>query len=213
MIHVDAVRSGEALEDYRYVAKHGHSAFRDRPDPHRDGRDFLARWHSIGKGFEFLRRAQGGDGSWLPLWFGNQRAPDDINPTYGTARVLEAYRAAGCSDFPEAQRGYAWLRDNQNPDGGWGTGPGTPSSVEETALATEVILADDDSREAASRGAAWLCDRVEDGSWREPAPIGFYFAKLWYFERLYPLIFTVAALRAAGGHGTMGRHENELNRR
>ena len=34
----------------------------------------------------------------------------------------------------------------------------------------------------------------------EPSPIGFYFAKLWYFERLYPLIFTVAALgRAARG--------------
>jgi squalene-hopene/tetraprenyl-beta-curcumene cyclase len=31
----------------------------------------------------------------------------------------------------------------------------------------------------------------------EPSPIGFYFAKLWYFERLYPLIFTVAALRRA----------------
>ena len=39
--------------------------------------------------------------------------------------------------------------------------------------------------------------RVEDGRYREPAPIGFYFAKLWYFEALYPLIFTVAALRKA----------------
>ena len=28
-------------------------------------------------------------------------------------------------------------------------------------------------------------------------PIGFYFARLWYFEKLYPLIFTVAALRRA----------------
>jgi squalene-hopene/tetraprenyl-beta-curcumene cyclase len=25
-------------------------------------------------------------------------------------------------------------------------------------------------------------------------PIGFYFAKLWYFERLYPLIWTTGAL-------------------
>jgi squalene-hopene/tetraprenyl-beta-curcumene cyclase len=29
----------------------------------------------------------------------------------------------------------------------------------------------------------------------EPSPIGFYFAKLWYYERLYPRIFTVAALK------------------
>jgi squalene-hopene/tetraprenyl-beta-curcumene cyclase len=26
------------------------------------------------------------------------------------------------------------------------------------------------------------------------APVGFYFAKLWYYEKLYPLVFTVAAL-------------------
>ncbi len=30
----------------------------------------------------------------------------------------------------------------------------------------------------------------------QPAPIGFYFAKLWYYERLYPMVFTVAALEA-----------------
>jgi squalene-hopene/tetraprenyl-beta-curcumene cyclase len=31
----------------------------------------------------------------------------------------------------------------------------------------------------------------------QPTPIGFYFAKLWYYERLYPLIFTVGALGRA----------------
>ena len=39
--------------------------------------------------------------------------------------------------------------------------------------------------------------RVEDGTFTEPSPIGFYFAKLWYFEKLYPIIFTVAALGRA----------------
>ncbi len=34
----------------------------------------------------------------------------------------------------------------------------------------------------------------EAGTWKKPTPIGFYFAKLWYFEKLYPMIFTVAAL-------------------
>ncbi len=42
--------------------------------------------------FNYLTRTQRPDGSWLPLWFGNQHAPDDENPTYGTARVLAAYR-------------------------------------------------------------------------------------------------------------------------
>jgi squalene-hopene/tetraprenyl-beta-curcumene cyclase len=48
--------------------------------------------------------------------------------------------------------------------------------------------------EALKIGAGWLMARVEDGTWMEPSPIGFYFAKLWYFERLYPQIFTVGAL-------------------
>ena len=50
------------------------------------------------------------------------------------------------------------------------------------------------SRVAVESGARWLTERVLSGAWREPAPIGFYFAKLWYSERLYPLIFTAAAL-------------------
>src|SRR5262249_55404741 len=41
-------------------------------------------------GLEYLRKHQRPDGSWLPLWFGNQHAPNDGNPTYGTARVLAA---------------------------------------------------------------------------------------------------------------------------
>ncbi len=152
---------------------------------------------SIGRGFRFLRRVQRPDGSWLPLWFGNQHAPDDINPTYGTARVLAAFRDAGLDDDPATVRGVRWLLDNQNDDGGWGGTKGTPSSVEETALAVEILC--DLAPEAAvtRRGVEWLIRRVEDGSFREPTPIGFYFAKLWYFERLYPVIFTVAAFRAA----------------
>ena len=52
------------------------------------------------------------------------------------------------------------------------------------------------------RGLAWLVEAVESGRFREPSPIGFYFAKLWYFEKLYPLIFTVAALgRACRANG------------
>src|SRR5262249_8070421 len=46
-------------------------------------------------------------------------------------------------------------------------------------------------------GLRGLVEGVEWGGFREPAPIGFYFAKLWYFEKLYPVIFTVAALGRA----------------
>ena len=46
-------------------------------------------------GRRFLEKQQRTDGSWLPLWFGNQHAKDDVNPVYGTSRVLAAYRDVG----------------------------------------------------------------------------------------------------------------------
>ena len=49
-------------------------------------------------------------------------------------------------------------------------------------------------RQAWMKGANCLIEKVESGEWRNPSPIGFYFAKLWYYERLYPLIFATSAL-------------------
>ena len=45
------------------------------------------------------------------------------------------------------------------------------------------------------RHCHWLAKQLGQGRIEEAAPIGFYFAKLWYFERLYPLIFATSALR------------------
>src|SRR5262249_47885167 len=138
------------------------------------------------------------DGSWLPLWFGCQHAPDDENPTYGTARVLAAYRDLDRMNTDPARRGVRWLIAVQNADGGWGGAPNTPSTVEETALAVEMLVsAGPDAATAVNNGLAWLVQRVEFGGLAEPSPIGFYFAKLWYFEKLYPIIFSVAALGRA----------------
>ncbi len=149
-------------------------------------------------GLRYLARHQRADGSWLPLWFGCQHAPDDENPTYGTARVLAAYRDLDLMSGDPAKRGIAWLLSVQNADGGWGGAANTPSSIEETALAVEVLLdAGDTTQPAVERGLAWLIERIESGGLAEATPIGFYFAKLWYFEKLYPLIFSVAALGRA----------------
>ena len=37
-------------------------------------------------GVKYLSVSQREDGAWVPLWFGNQSAPGEENPTYGTAR-------------------------------------------------------------------------------------------------------------------------------
>jgi squalene-hopene/tetraprenyl-beta-curcumene cyclase len=156
---------------------------------------------------EFLRATQRADGAWLPLWFGHQESPDDENPLYGTARVLSALaplRRAGIADVsPWMERAVDWVVNWQNADGGWAGARGAKSSVEETALAvaalTDAVQEEGSARarEASRRGLTWLIERVESGGWREPSPIGFYFARLWYFEKLYPMIFTASALHHA----------------
>jgi squalene-hopene/tetraprenyl-beta-curcumene cyclase len=152
----------------------------------------------------FLARSQRKDGSWLPLWFGNQDAPDDINPTYGTARVVLGLQelAARQVSLPgqTLERARQWLVHAQNPDGSWGGFPKGSPSIEETAMAIEALASlpcNRDTTAAMSAGLDWLLEKIASDEWRRPAPIGLYFAKLWYYERLYPMIFTVAALGKA----------------
>ena len=92
-------------------------------------------------------------------------------------------------------------------DGGVGGGPGLPPTIEETALTVEALArVAAESRDASLRsratdavafGVAWLLEHTASGTRFPAAPIGLYFAKLWYDEDLYPLAFTVAALERA----------------
>ncbi|XZE51970.1 prenyltransferase/squalene oxidase repeat-containing protein [Planctomycetaceae bacterium SH139] len=254
---------------------------------------------AVRRGWRFLARSQRPDGSFLPLWFGNQDNPDDENPVYGTGRILLTAAAVGHetrgaeAKFREQilERAVGYLVDHQNADGGWGGGPsraasfarreivrnfdmeyvakpndvssveesrGSESSVEETAIAVEglaIWLLSQQAanpaqelamgsgagmtrpevvenglfggvagalpakigtevggnlitagaagcraaiiRTAVTGGAEFLCQAVRQSKHHDPWPIGFYFAKLWYHERLYPTVFTTAALGAA----------------
>ena len=154
----------------------------------------------------FLVRAQAADGSWRPLWFGNQREALQQNPLYGTSRVLRAGAVEGSDAWRRAQqRALEWLLAAQADDGGFGAAAGVEPSVEETALALEALAdalhAGLEARArllpAIRRARAWLALHSEDGRRFEASPIGLYFAKLWYSERLYPLIFSVSALESS----------------
>lgn len=227
-------------------------AWRDRLPNRPDHRRTIARIDAaIRSGFAFLARTQLPDGSWLPLWFGNQFHESEANPVYGTAKVLFAYRDFDRMADPAAARALHWLALNQNRDGGWGGGPDLDavyavldreppspsplapeaddsieqqrslnrlpvrSSVEETSLAVEALIAAVSplaqaelpqhvsippwatETSALLRGLTWIQNAIDTRRHREPSPIGFYFAKLWYFEKLYPIIYLVSALSKA----------------
>ena len=160
-------------------------------------------------GVAYLGGVQRVDGAFVPLWFGNQHAPQEDNPVFGTARVLAGLAPiASGSGHPAAgpivDRAVTWLLAAQNDDGGWGGAPAVPSTLEESGVAISGLAAAvragrcDAGRAALERGAAWLAT-VTDGGHAFPAsPLGLYFARLWYSERLYPLIFAAGALEAIG---------------
>lgn len=165
---------------------------------------------SIQFGLQYLERNQLEDGSWIPLWFGNELAPGEENPALGTARVLAAFHDLGSGACQGAERGIEFLLQAQNSDGSWGGAKDVPGSIEETALVCEALarfvtgrrsdsqeLENRDTEEALERGFKWLCRRILEGGLLEASPIGLYFANLWYFEELYPVIFSVMALRRA----------------
>ena len=155
----------------------------------------------------FLAQSEGaGLDGWAPLWFGNQHEPHEINWTYGTAKVLLALNEPEQQALPggalRVTRAKNALLEMQHETGAWSGFKGGEPSIEETALALEALAGvsenDEDAQaklEAArNRATLWLIEQVESGAWTEPSPIGFYFAKLWYFEKLYPMIATVGAL-------------------
>jgi len=152
---------------------------------------------AMAAGLRFLAASQRPDGSWLPLWFGSQHAADQANPVFGTARVLTAYRDLGLMDDKPALAARVYLTDAAAADGGWGAAPGAPATMEETAVALDALAGSDDLDEDSPvrRGADWLAERIASGGMDAPNPIGLYFARLWYHERMYPITLSVGALR------------------
>jgi squalene-hopene/tetraprenyl-beta-curcumene cyclase len=76
-----------------------------------------------------------------------------------------------------------------------GMAAGTADPAAEPAAAEPA--AEPEIRNALRLGLDWLIRAVETDAHSEPTPIGLYFAKLWYYEKLYPLVFAVAALGRA----------------
>jgi squalene-hopene/tetraprenyl-beta-curcumene cyclase len=143
----------------------------------------------------YLEKKQSAEGSWLPLWFGNQMTPDHTNPVYGTAKVLIYLKDTTghqCHGLEIRQRlekmvrkGTNFLISVQNEDGSWGGNKNIAGTMEETALAVSALVSVE-NRAICSSGLSWL-DRFYLKNGCKASPIGLYFASLWYDEKLYPV--------------------------
>lgn len=148
---------------------------------------------------EFLRASQQPDGSWKSAWFGAEGAPDGQNALYATSRVVLAIAELGGAKNPDwtqpLQRAVLWLQDARRPQGGWtARAEGTPS-IEESAWAVEALAAASATLGIdLSPGVEFLLAAIESGAWRAPAPLGLFFARHWYSEELYPVVYAVSAL-------------------
>jgi squalene-hopene/tetraprenyl-beta-curcumene cyclase len=154
---------------------------------------------TVQRAFGFLQKTQTADGAWYGRW--------GVNYLYGTSGVLRALEALGLGDTPEAQRGAAWLRSVQNPDGGFGEtcasydnpalkGRG-PSTASQTAWGLIGLLAAGDINEpAVTRAVRYLIERQQsDGSWQETAYTGTGFPRVFYLRyHLYRNSFPLYAL-------------------
>jgi squalene-hopene/tetraprenyl-beta-curcumene cyclase len=122
---------------------------------------------SIHRLLRWLQKTQAADGSWTPLWFGDQDAANEQSPVYGAAVAVEYLSMSGQPlAIRLAQKGTGYLLSAQNGDGGWGGAKGLPSKVTFTARALSALsraaaggadcspdVADDRDSKASSRAA------------------------------------------------------------
>ncbi len=143
----------------------------------------------------YLQKQQHENGSWLPLWFGNQQTTNHKNPVYGTARVVTYLNDVikDCATNGPLYNqlgqmiaaGTQFLVKVQNSNGSWGGDRSISGTIEETALAVSALIGTK-NKMAVEKGFVWL-DAFYAQKGLKPAPIGLYFASLWYDEKMYPL--------------------------
>jgi len=156
----------------------------------------------IARSFGFLWKAQNDNGSWYPLWFGNQLTSDQKNPVYGTAKVTIYLKdSLLCGSLDDQMKNNIgrmvtnaqnFLLKQQNENGSWGGEIGVSGTIEESSLAISALIGKD--QVVILNGFKWLENEFNNAGLRS-SPIGLYFAMLWYDEKLYPLIYYVEALR------------------
>jgi squalene-hopene/tetraprenyl-beta-curcumene cyclase len=196
-------------EIFTYVPFADHNAMLDPPTSDITARvlESLGRAGSHGvhdrpvqRAIEFLQKEQERDGCWYGRW--------GTNYIYGTWQVLRGLEAIGADmREPWIERGAQWLREHQNPDGGWGEtcdsyedpslrGQG-PSTASQTAWALMGLMSTGDYESASvRRGIRYLlATQKADGTWYEEWWTGTGFPRVFYLKyHYYSIYFPMYAL-------------------
>jgi len=152
---------------------------------------------SMNKMLNWLSKEQYHNGSWTPLWFGDQDTKDERSPVYGTA-ITSEYLAA--IDHPLAKKmalkGAKYLLSTQNKDGGWGGAKNTPSKITLTARCLCALACFNTTNKLVlDKAFDFLYLKHSNNELLNPEPIGLYFSRLWYSEDMYNITFTLCALK------------------
>ncbi len=168
-------------------------------------RGFGLKDPAIAGGIDFLLKHQEANGSWYGRW--------GVNYIYGTFLALRGLAATGAPHAKKAiANGARWLREVQNPDGGWGESclgydthqfERTISTPSQTSWAILGLIAAGEVYSAAvQNGIRWLREHQRsDGTWEELITTGTGFPRVFYIQyHLYKDYFPILAL------GTYAKH-------
>jgi len=165
---------------------------------------------SIARGVKYLLARQEDNGSWYGRW--------GVNYIYGTFLAIRGLRATGAPGVASSiTRAAGWLREVQNPDGGWGEScHGYETQRFEPAISTPsqtawailgLVASGDVHSRAAIEGVRWLLERQRaDGTWSESGTTGTGFPRVFYISyHLYRDYFPLLALASYAGQAEAAR--------
>jgi squalene-hopene/tetraprenyl-beta-curcumene cyclase len=153
----------------------------------------------IFRAVRYLLGQQEPNGSWFGRW--------GVNYVYGTFLAIRGLQSSGAPEVaPAIARASHWLREVQNPDGGWGEScmgyetmrfepaDSTPSQTAWALLG--LIAAGEDGSAAVRDGIRWLRKHQRpDGTWEEKNTTGTGFPNVFYIRyHLYRDYFPLLAL-------------------
>jgi squalene-hopene/tetraprenyl-beta-curcumene cyclase len=136
-----------------------------------------------------------------------------VNYIYGTFLAIRGLDASGAPQAKKAiGRGARWLREVQNPDGGWGESchgyeterleraDSTPSQTAWALLG--LMAAGETAGTAVASGIQWLREHQRsDGTWAESGMTGTGFPRVFYLQ--YHLYKDYFPLLASGSYANM----------